>query len=641
MSLSQPPGTVPVRLPWATEWLASWSNRPLVERHGPEYHSLSTPLASNGRSLNLSGGASTIAAGRASSLACDVFCAGELYNREELCSELHLPQDVRDAELVLSAWEAWGPEAFGRIDGVFAIIVQDRAEGGLWAARDPMGIHPLFFAPTTDGLALSDTVGVLLRHPDVSRDISRLKLAEMSFNYYGEPHETFYKSIYKVPPGHYLRATLDGWTFEHYWSFPDVRPADKYPFEEALDRFTREFAHVVGRSFNGKRHSSILLSGGLDSISIAAETADLSRSNGGAGPIALSLLFPHPDCDEREAQQFIAHALGLSQICMTFEEAVGGDGLVGGGLQLSSNLSAPLSNNWRPAYLPLIDAARRRGSATVLTGAGGDEWLGVSPSYMADLIKRGRFISATRTLKEQLRSFNLPPHSALRFQLWNSGLRPLVVRAIRPMVTAFAPAIMRFVWRRRQLVPRWVAPDVELRKEIHSRLEADIERQFAKQFDRGPYAFYMEDAVASYVHPLSSGDREEDFEVGKLVKQRFFHPYWDARLIRCLCEIPPEWLAYNGYSKGLVRGTIAERFPGLGLEKKKKVSAARFYAETMRRELPAAWQKVGGPTTLSKLGVVDRSIVGMDMPLEGDARELHRVWFLLNMESWARTKAPG
>jgi asparagine synthase (glutamine-hydrolysing) len=591
-------------------------------------------------SLELFGDKKIVTAGHASSVSYDVFCAGELYNRDELCGDLSLLTNCRDAELVLSAWRTWGPSAFGRIDGVFALIVQDRSDGRLWAARDPMGYHPLFYVQTDNGLLLSDCATVLLRHPSVSREVNRLKLAQMCFNHHGEPHETFYKSVQRVPPAHYLTATRDSQKLEQYWFLPEVRPVEEYSFREALNDFSRQFALAVARRHEHSQ-PSILLSGGLDSISVAWQSSDISRARGMAAPIALSLLFPHSDCDERSVQEAVARALGLRQLSMSFEEAVGPSGLVLGGLELSSKLSAPLFNIWRPAYISLMKAAKDLGSNVILTGAGGDEWLGVSPLYMADLIKRGQFVSVARTLGEALRSFNTPLPGVLRYQLWNAGLRPLLVQGIRPIVTKITPHVARAIWRRRQHVFAWVAPDTELRAELRFRLESAVERQFGTPPTRGRYAFYMRDNASSYFHPLSSSDREEDFEVGKLIGQRLDHPYWDARLIRRLFEIPPEWLSHHGYSKGIVRGPIAKRFPGLGLEKKKKVFATSFFIELMRRELCPAWESTGGPKALAKLGVVDGRILDSEksevIP-DGNAYQLHCFWFLLNMESWLRAK---
>jgi asparagine synthetase B (glutamine-hydrolysing) len=642
MTLSEARGTILAHLPWGTEWLVSWVQRPLAKLPLTQGFAWQSGRDRQGWSLELSGATNTVMAGHASSLSCDIFFAGELNNRDELCGDLVVPADCRDAELVLSAWQAWGTDAFARIDGVFAIIVRDKGDGRLWAARDPMGNQPLFFAHTHGGLFLSDAVPVLLRNPSVSRDISRLKLAQRCFGYQGQPHETFYNSVYRVPPAHYLCATTDSRTLRQYWYLPEVRPPEEYSFDEARENFSRDFGRVVSRHLD-RSPPSILLSGGLDSISVAKQATDICRSRGMPAPFALSLLFPDPDCDERPIQEAVARSLGLSQFSMSFDEAAGTLGLIGSALTLTQKLSSPLCNTWRPAYLSLINGAKRSGNGVILTGVGGDEWLGVSPLYMADLIKRGRFFSALRTLGEQVRSFNIPLHTVIRFQLWDSALRPLLVRGARPIVTGFAPSLARTIWRRRQHIPAWVAPDSELRAELRRCFEREIERQFSqpKPFPRGRFGFYTSDAMEYYIHPLVSSDREEDFEIGKMVGQRLLHPYWDAGLIRSLAAIPPEWLAYNGRSKGLIRGPIAESFPGLGLERKKKVSSLDFGMNLMRRELPPAWERLGGLRALYELGVVDQDVLDVErscLMSSGNGRQLQRGWFLLNMESWVREK---
>src|SRR5262249_11194072 len=158
----------------------------------------------------------------------------------------------------------------------------------------------------------------LLRHPDVSREVNRLKLAEMSFGRYGEPHETFYKTVHRVPPAHFLCATRKSRELEQYWFLPEVRPAEEYSFDEALQDFSREFAQAVARR-QEYGQPFIFLSGGVDSISVASQSADISRTRGMAEPIALSLLFPHPDCDEQLVQEAVARTLGLRQFSMSLD----------------------------------------------------------------------------------------------------------------------------------------------------------------------------------------------------------------------------------------------------------------------------------------------------------------------------------
>src|SRR5262245_44895272 len=221
MSLSEARKAIPTHLPWGTEWLASWSSHNSSKLRSPQGYAWQSNRDSGGMSLELCGASSTILAGLACSASCNLFFSGELYNRPELCSDLGLSADCRDAELVLSAWNTWGPDAFGRIDGLFSIVAQVVDQERLWAARDPMDHQPLFFAKVDHGFVFSENIALLLQHPSISREINRLKLAQKSFGHQGELHETFYNFVYRVPPAHHLSATKESWTLKQYWFLPE------------------------------------------------------------------------------------------------------------------------------------------------------------------------------------------------------------------------------------------------------------------------------------------------------------------------------------------------------------------------------------------------------------------------------------
>ena len=75
---------------------------------------------------------------------------GEIYNHEELRAELeaggHHFRTASDTETVLAAFGAWGPACVDRLDGIFAFVIHDPATGSSFAARDHLGIKPLYMA---------------------------------------------------------------------------------------------------------------------------------------------------------------------------------------------------------------------------------------------------------------------------------------------------------------------------------------------------------------------------------------------------------------------------------------------------------------------------------------------------------------
>jgi asparagine synthase (glutamine-hydrolysing) len=73
---------------------------------------------------------------------------GELYNFRELKAELErLGHEFRthtDTEVVLTAYEAWGPLCVERFNGMFGLAIWDRDKRELFLARDRFGVKPVY-----------------------------------------------------------------------------------------------------------------------------------------------------------------------------------------------------------------------------------------------------------------------------------------------------------------------------------------------------------------------------------------------------------------------------------------------------------------------------------------------------------------
>jgi len=376
----------------------------------------------------------------------------------------------------------------------------------------------------------------------------------------------------------------------------------------------------------------VFLSGGLDSISIAAVTADRCTRLGRAAPYALSLAFPTPETDETREQTAVARALSMPQRLLPFDEAVGPRGLLGQAIELNEHLSAPLLNRWEPAYGELARRGRTLGVDVVLSGTGGDEWLSVTPLLAADLVRRGdirRFVNFVRAWQ---RSYHYPTLRLYRNALWQFGARPLVSQQFR--------AAMPEAWKRRRLrkhlaaAPPWVAPDPAVRRAQLARLEAEITAPVPSD------GFYVRELRESLRHPLVSLEREERFELGRLNGIRYAQPFWDPDLVDMLMRTRPEHLNRDGRSKGLVRQTVAARVPGLDLDRQIKRAGTSFSRALIASEGRALMARVGKPTALADLGIVDgpQAWAFAGRALDSQGEDLYRVWNLLNVEYWVRSR---
>lgn len=555
------------------------------------------------------------------------FVSGLLYDRAELARTSGLSTRCSDAELVLSAYERCGESLIPRLRGSFVVVLVDRARNAVQVVRDPLGSHPLFYTKVASSILVSSSQQALLAQPGVSRTLNRVAMADHLCQRWPMVDETYFESVKRVPPGCQVIFESNQARVERHWT----RLAGPVEFLTAAeaDRFDEQLDRAVARCF-GSGRVGIFLSGGFDSVSVAAVAADYARRSGHQAPVALSLAFPHPDCDERVVQTAVARSLGLEQNLLGFSEAAGPRGLLGESLELNKMLGAPLFNTWMPAYLGLARRGRLQGVRTVMSGEGGDEWLNVSPYLTADLIRRGDLPGVVRMARTWHRSFNSRWFWIMWGTLWSYGLRPLVGAA----VSAVNPEAWDRNRARRRVAsdPRWIAPDSEVRAEQGRRATT---RVVAARPEGG---FYARELRAFLTDPLMSLFFEEQHELGRSIGVRYQHPYWDADLVEHMYRTPPEILTRGNRTKGLVRAAVDRRFPGLGFKAQRKVLAFSFFATTVATEAKRLAPEFWNFSALGDLGIVDphgaRAYV--EAAFDQSPRTMVQAWRLVTLEAWTR-----
>ena len=299
---------------------------------------------------------------RASTAALDglkVAARGMLFEREELARELGLESlPEGDAELVLYAYRRWGQEGIRRLRGIFDVFIWDGERECLLAARDHSA--PNRFSTREQGRR---SCSRLRRGP--ARTARRSTSAEPrracgdAVLGLAASRGDLAEGIRRILPGHILTVT-NAQRLE-----PVLEPVRRTARERLGDaEELMEFDALLERSVSQCLElgsCGIFLSGGLDSVSIAAVALDIAKRRGSRKPLAFSLAFP----TRRRRGASTARrreALGLPQIMLGLEESVAPDGLVRRALDLSADWPLPRTFSGLGPYYNWPSQAPKRAS---------------------------------------------------------------------------------------------------------------------------------------------------------------------------------------------------------------------------------------------------------------------------------------
>lgn len=197
--------------------------------------------------------------------------SGEVYNFRELRTELqrcgHLFETRSDTEVVLRAYVQWGEAFVERLNGMYAFAIWDLRTQELLLIRDRMGVKPLYYYPTADGVVFGSEPKALLANSLVPRKVRADGLREI-LEMVKTPGHAIFAGMHEVMPGEIVRINRQGLGRRHYWKL------EAHEHSHSLDetiRHTRDLLEdIVDRQIVADVPLCSLLSGGLDSSIITA-----------------------------------------------------------------------------------------------------------------------------------------------------------------------------------------------------------------------------------------------------------------------------------------------------------------------------------------------------------------------------------
>lgn len=211
--------------------------------------------------------------------------SGEIYNYRELRSELisrgHRFRTQSDTEVVLRAYLEWGQDLATKLNGMFAFAVWDIRSEELLLVRDRMGVKPLYYYPTPDGVLFGSEPKAILANPDIPRRVNIDGLREI-LDMVKTPEHAIFTGMSEVRPGHVVRVRRQGLSKHEYWALQAKEHEDS--LEKTITTVRELLEDIVSRQLISDVPLCSLLSGGLDSSAVTALAAKALKDQG-AGPV--------------------------------------------------------------------------------------------------------------------------------------------------------------------------------------------------------------------------------------------------------------------------------------------------------------------------------------------------------------------
>jgi asparagine synthase (glutamine-hydrolysing) len=473
---------------------------------------------------------------------------GNVYNSPELRTDLERVgfrfRTGTDAEVILAAYECWGPDCLLRFNGMWSFAIWDRQRRSLFVARDRFGVKPLYFLSDRHRFAFASELKAFL-HLEGFKAVANTPTiaARLAENF---DDGVLLRGIELLQPGHWLLVTPDVIKRERWWNLADHLITPSSDFSTQAEEFRELLFDACRLCLRGDGIKGTALSGGLDSAALLCSIAAIEKS-GNREPEpkdshrAYISAFPGTPQDETDHALLATRHAGMIPVVQalsseTFRDQVDAylyqfeeiGGLFGG-----------------PAW-SLYRQMRQDGVVASLDGHGADGLLGGFSIHVMHALRRGRGFATQpfRTLEliEAVQQMhdpgqpNPPPNKAIFAALTVPGVRKLIRRLpIARRGLGIAGLLL-------QPAPTSVARnDAERMMDALGPMTGALYRNFQGGF--------VQRALRNF----------DAHSMGHAVEVRV--PFLDWRVVRYAFSVPDESKVAGGYAKRLLREAMRGIMP--------------------------------------------------------------------------------
>lgn len=501
---------------------------------------------------------------------------GEIYNYEEIARDLE-PGDLPcgkfgDTAVVLAALRKWGPTAFSKFNGMWAILFYDVQEKTLLVSRDRFGIKPLYYFADGDSLYFASEIKAILTasgtrlpiNPDVA--VPYLTRGLLNFS-----DETFFSGVMQFPAASYATLALREPDLRlpqplRYWKHPFERGEIPAAGVVTPDEIKAVFLDAVRLRLRSDVPVGVLLSGGVDSSAIVGAIASMRALD---NLTVISVTSDDPAHSEERFVDIMARYNKLEPQKINVSDDP---------MALLNRLSDACWFNDEPvcgvadiAHQRMMELARSRGIKVLLSGQGADEQLGGYNKFfyfwMQSMLGDRNYSGAVRTFLQFARNSN----TLYEFKVSEA---------------------IRYVGRSRLAKRTFIST-------AHQHRDT-VDLSFQGSYAKREWIDLTRTSVPTLLH------YEDRMSMSQSVEVRV--PFLDYRLVELLARVHPSEKFADGWTKSIFRKAITGLVPK-EIQYRRDKKGFNVPEDTWMRGVfrPQVEAMFNGPLRAEQLGFLDAS----------------------------------
>jgi asparagine synthase (glutamine-hydrolysing) len=545
---------------------------------------------------------------------------GEIYNYVELAEELkrngHRFRSKSDSEVILHAYEEWGQDCVSRFNGMFAFCIYDRNRKQIFLARDRYGVKPLYYHIQDGKFTFASEIKAILQDSRIPRKPNDPLIYDyLVYNCYNHTHETFFKGVEALLPGHTLMFDLRKKELKRqcWYDIPLDESEKGVDEEEIFTHFRELLIHAIQLRLRSDVEVGSCLSGGLDSSSIVCSLKQFTPEHS-LRFSTFSVIFPNTDIDE---SGYIQKVVSLANVNPHFISPTSSD-LLQDLKDLVYYQEEPFGGTSIYAQWEVMKLSREKNVKVLLDGQGGDELLAGYLFFFGYYFLQLLFSFHWKTLWEEIvhyRKFHSDVHDGLLtpfLLLTPASLKPYVLRSYFPN-TLNKTFFKQYYGH--SPIPDQMYSSMSLNRALYYRMKYGLP-QLLREEDRNSMAFSIESRL----------------------------PFLDYRMVDFLFSIPEKFKMRKGMTKHILRESMKGILPEEVRSRVGKLGFPTPMDDWMREpEVTRFIRKIFSSDPFQERGYHRPSDVErlFQAHVEKKTNAGQTIWKTLNLELWSRIFIDG